>query len=312
MADSIEISVVSPVYGAASLLPELITRIHKAVKQITNNYEIILVEDNSPDNSWEIIKRLSISDDKILGLSLSRNFGQQYALNAGFDKANGNWIVTLDCDLQDDPERIIDLYNEAKKDYDIVFASRVNRRDGFLKKLGSRLFYKTLGYLTNTEQDNSIGNYILYNKKVIEAMASIGDYYKYYPMLNRWVGFKTKVLPIEHAERKDNVKSSYSFKKRLRLAFTTIIAFSDKPLRLVLKLGIALVFISLIVALILIVRYFLVGETVSGWLSLFISVWLLSGIIILVLGLLGVYLGKIFETVKHRPTYIIRESTKEI
>jgi len=312
MADSIEISVVSPVYGAASLLPELITRIHKAVKQITNNYEIILVEDNSPDNSWEIIKRLSISDDKILGLSLSRNFGQQYALNAGFDKANGNWIVTLDCDLQDDPERIIDLYNEAKKDYDIVFASRVNRRDGFLKKLGSRLFYKTLGYLTNTEQDNSIGNYILYNKKVIEAMASIGDYYKYYPMLNRWVGFKTKVLPIEHAERKDNVKSSYSFKKRLRLAFTTIIAFSDKPLRLVLRLGITLVFISLIVALILIVRYFLVGETVSGWLSLFISVWLLSGIIILVLGLLGVYLGKIFETVKHRPTYIIRESTKEI
>lgn len=312
MADSIEISIVSPVYGAASALPELITRIHQTVRQITENFEIILVEDNSPDNSWEVIKRLSVSDDKILGISLSRNFGQQYALNAGFDKARGNWIVTMDCDLQDEPERIIDLYNEAKKGFDIVFASRVNRQDGFIKKLGSRMFYKTLGYLTNTEQDNSIGNFVLYNKKVIEAMASIGDYYKYYPMLNRWVGFKTKVLPIKHAERKDNIKSSYSFKKRLRLAFTTIIAFSDKPLRLVLRLGITLVFISLIVALILIVRYFVVGETVSGWLSLFISVWLLSGIIIMVLGLLGVYLGKIFETVKQRPTYIIKESTKEI
>lgn len=312
MADPIEISIVSPVYGAASALPELITRIHQTVSQITNNFEIILVEDNSPDNSWEVIKRLSVSDDKILGLSLSRNFGQQYALNAGFDKARGNWIVTMDCDLQDEPERIIDLYNEAKKGFDIVFASRVNRQDGFIKKLGSRMFYKTLGYLTNTEQDNSIGNFVLYNKKVIEAMASIGDYYKYYPMLNRWVGFKTKVVPIKHAERKDNVKSSYSFKKRLRLAFTTIIAFSDKPLRLVLRLGITLVFISLIVASILIVRYFIVGETVSGWLSLFISVWLLSGIIIMVLGLLGVYFGKIFETVKQRPTYIVKESTEEI
>jgi len=311
MDDSIEISIISPVYGAAILLPELVARIHKAVKQITGNYEIILVEDNSPDNSWEVIKQLSISDDKILGLSLSRNFGQQYALNAGFDKAAGNWIVTLDCDLQDEPERIMDLYNEAKKDYDIVFASRINRQDGFIKKLGSRWFYKTLGYLTNTDQDNSIGNFILYNRKVIEAMASIGDYYKYYPMLNRWVGFKTKVLPVEHAERKDNVKSSYSFKKRLRLAFTTIIAFSDKPLRLVLRLGIFLVFISLIVALILIVRYFIVGVTVSGWLSIFISVWLLSGIIIMVLGLLGVYMGKIFETVKHRPSYIIKESTND-
>lgn len=309
---SIKFSVISPVYGAESLLPELIERIHKSVSQISMDYEIILIEDNSPDNSWEIIKQLSVNDDKIHGISLSRNFGQQNALNAGFDAANGDWIVTLDCDLQDEPERILDLYNEAVKGYDIVFSSRINRKDTFLKKLGSRLFYKTLSYLTDTDQDHSIGNFILYRRNVVEAMITIGDYHKYYPLLNKWVGFKTMKLPIMHAERKDNIKSSYSFRKRLNLAFTTIVAFSDKPLRLVLKFGITLVIISFVFVLILVVRYIFLGEKVSGWLSTILSIWILSGIIIAILGLLGTYIGKIFETVKNRPTYIIKDTTENL
>lgn len=309
--NSIKFSIISPVYEAAKLLPELVQRISSSVSKITDNYEIILVEDNSKDNSWEVIKQLAAHDDKIVGISLSRNFGQQYALNAGFDNADGDWIVTLDCDLQDEPERIIDLYNEAVKGYDIVFAGRVERKDGYLKILGSRLFYKILGYLTETDQDHSIANFVLYRKNVIESMASLGDYHKYYPMLNKWVGFKTITLPIKHAARKDNKKSSYSFKKRLRLAFSTIVAFSDKPLRLVLKLGISVVTISFIFALILVIRYIASGEKVSGWVSIFLSVWILSGIIIIILGLLGTYIGKIFETVKNRPTYIIKEKIKK-
>ncbi|MDD4645723.1 MAG: glycosyltransferase family 2 protein, partial [Bacteroidales bacterium] len=242
--NAIKFSIISPVYGAAKLLPELVRRIHDSVSGITNQYEIILVEDNSRDDSWEIIKQLAAEDDKIVGISLSRNFGQQPALNAGFDAADGDWIVTLDCDLQDEPERIIDLYQEALKGYDIVFASRVERKDGWLKIVASKLFYKILGYLTETEQDHSIANFVLYKKSVVDSMASLGDYHKYYPMLNKWVGFKTIKLPIKHAARKDNKKSSYSYKKRLKLAFSTIVAFSDKPLRLVLKLGISLVSLS--------------------------------------------------------------------
>lgn len=303
----IEISIISPVYGASKLLPELILRIHNSVSILTNNYEIILIEDNSPDNSWEIINQISVTDKKIVGVSLSRNFGQQNALNAGFDLAKGNWIVTMDCDLQDEPERIIDLYTEAQKGYDIVFASRTDRKDGFIKKTGSWLFYKVLSYLTETEQDHSIANFILYKRKVVTAMAKMGDYHRYYPMINKWVGFKVSKLAIKHAERKDNIKSSYSFKKRLRLAFTTIIAFSDKPLRLVLRLGIFLVFSSFLIALILVIKYLFLHENVNGWLSIFLSVWLLSGIIIIILGLLGVYIGKIYETVKNRPTYLIKE-----
>ena len=304
-----KLSVISPIYGAASVLPELVKRIHNTACKITDDYEILLVEDNSPDNSWEIIKQLSESDSKIVGLSLSRNFGQQSALNAGFDRATGDWIVTLDCDLQDEPERIIDLYNEGIKGYDIVFASRVNRKDNAIKKLGSRLFYKALGYLTDTEQDNSIGNFVLYKRKVVEAMSSIGDYHRYYPMLNRWIGFNTTKLPVQHAERKDNVDSSYSMRKRLRLAFATIIAFSDKPLRMVLKFGISLVFISALAAIILIARYFILGVTVTGWLSVFISIWMLSGIIIMILGLIGSYIGKVFNEAKNRPAYIVKETT---
>ena len=309
--ENIKFSIISPVYGAETLLPELVAKINEAVSQITSNYEIILVEDNSPDRSWEIIKQLSANDNKIVGLSMSRNFGQQNALNAGLDYASGDYIVTLDCDLQDEPKRIIELYNEALKGFDIVFASRQNRKDGFLKKLFSKLFYKILSYLSETELDSSIANFVLYKRKVVKAMASVGDYYRYYPMLNQWVGFKTTKLLIPHAERKDNKASSYSFKKRLTLAFTTIISFSDKPLHLVLKLGISIVGLFFVLALGFVLRYFILDIQVSGWLSIFLSVCLLSGIMIIIMGILGVYMGKIFDTVKNRPVYLIKEVIKK-
>jgi polyisoprenyl-phosphate glycosyltransferase len=181
------------------------------------------------------------------------------------------------------------------------------RQDGFLKKLFSKLFYMVLGYLTETKQDHTIANFVLYKRKVIDAMSRMGDYYKYYPMLNHWVGFRTTKLEIPHAKRKDNKSSSYSFKKRMRLAYTTIIAFSDKPLRIVLKFGISMVAICSLVAIILVIRYFTTNIEVSGWLSIFLSIWFLSGIMILILGLLGVYVGKIFDSIKNRPTYLIKE-----
>jgi dolichol-phosphate mannosyltransferase len=302
-------SIISPVYGAAKILHELVDRINQAVLRITDDYEIILVEDNSPDNSWEIIESLSKQNPKVKGLRLSRNFGQQYALAAGFDHARGDWVVTIDCDLQDDPAFIYDLYSEALNNYDVVFASRKNRQDGIIKKLGSRVFYAMLGYLTDTIQDHSIANFILYRRTAVDAMAKIGDFYRYYPMLNKWIGFKTIKKEIPHSKRVDGKKSSYSMRKRIALAFTTIIAFSDKPLRIVLKVGLFLVLLSTIFAIVLIVMYFVQEKTVSGWLSVFVSIWFFYGIIISILGLIGTYIGKIFETVKRRPTYLISQQT---
>jgi dolichol-phosphate mannosyltransferase len=195
--------------------------------------------------------------------------------------------------------------------YDIVFAGRMERKDGFVKKTASLLFYKLLGYLTETNQDHSIANFILYRRKVVDAMAKMGDYYRYYPMLNKWIGFKTTKILVRHAERKDRRSSSYSYRKRMNLALNTIISFSDKPLRLILKLGISLVSVTFSIALVLVFRYIATGKEVSGWLSVFLSIWLLSGITIIILGVLGIYLGKLFETVKHRPTYLINEIARK-
>lgn len=301
------ISAVSPVYGAASLLPELTARLGATLSAITEDYEIILVEDNSPDESWHVIKQLAAVDNRIKGVRLSRNFGQQNAINAGLDLAQGEWVVTLDCDLQDVPENISNLYSKAAEGYDIVFASRKNRQDSWGKRAGSRAFYRILGYLSETGLDHSIANFVIYNRKAVEAMKSLGDYYRYYPMINRWIGFNAAVLEVEHAKRKDDKKSSYSFRKRFVLAMMTIMAFSDKPLRMVMKFGIGLVLFSTLFAVALVIRYLFMDITVSGWLSIFLSIWFLAGIIILILGILGMYLGKVFETVKQRPSYIISE-----
>lgn len=298
-------SIISPVYGAAASLRELVHRIKTSVETITDNYEIILVEDHGPDTSWEIVQQLCASDPKIIGIRHSRNFGQQYAINCGLDHARGQWIVTLDCDLQDRPEEIVNLYYEAQKGYDIVLASRQNRQDDFLKKFFSHLFYRLLSYLTDTHMDASVANFAIYHHKVVDALRSMNDYYRYYPTMIHWVGFRLTKLPITHAERPDGKRSSYNFRKRLTLAFDTIISFSDKPLRLTVKLGLFISLITAVLAIVLVVRYFVKAEAVSGWTSTFLSIWFISGLVITILGMIGIYVGKIFENVKGRPSYIV-------
>lgn len=301
------ISVISPVYGASGLLEELVRRISESVSKITESYEIILVEDHGPDDSWQKIKAICQKDKGVIGIRHSRNFGQQYAINCGLDHARGEWVVTLDCDLQDRPEEIINLYKKAQEGYDIVLASRQNRKDDFLKKLFSRMFYRALSYLTDTHQDASLANFSLYHRNVVEALKSMNDYVKYYPTMIHWIGFRMAKLEIEHASREDGKRSSYSFKKRLTLAFDTIVSFSNKPLRLTVKLGIFILVFATLFAIALVISYFFTDISVSGWASTFLSLWFLAGIIITILGMIGIYVGKIFETVKRRPSYIVGE-----
>jgi polyisoprenyl-phosphate glycosyltransferase len=301
------ISVISPVYGAASVLEELVERIGHAVSRITDNYEIILVEDYSPDDSWEKIKAICAKNKRVTGIRHSRNFGQQYAINCGLDHSRGEWVVMLDCDLQDRPEAIPALYEKAQQGFDIVLVSRRNRRDEFLKKMFSGLFYRTLNYLTDTNQDPTVANFALYHRKVVNALASMSDYNRYYPTMIHWVGFRLTRLEIEHAERTDGKTSSYNFRKRLSLAFDTIVSFSDKPLRLTVKLGLLISLVTALLAVGLVVRYFMVDVNVSGWTSMFLSFWFLSGMIITILGMVGIYVGKIFEKVKNRPAYLVGE-----
>jgi len=304
--EDILISVVSPVYRAENLVDKLVERIVGAVSKITDRYEIVLVEDRGPDGSWEKIKENCAKNERVRGVRLSRNFGQQYAIAAGFDHSRGEWVVVMDCDLQDNPEEIVKMYAKALEGYDIVLASRRNRKDNFLKKLFSKYFYALLSYLTETKQDGTVANFALCHRKVIDAMASMKDYNRYFPTMVKWVGFRLTTLSIEHVEREDG-KSSYTFKKRLRLAVDTILSFSDKPLRLTIKLGVFILMSSFLFAAFLVVRYIYADVTVTGWASTFLSLWFLSGVIISVMGMVGLYIGKIFEGIKQRPTYIVDE-----
>lgn len=302
------ISIVSPVYRAEKLVDELVRRISASVADITQEYEIILVEDRGPDQSWARIAANAARDSRIKGVRLSRNFGQHRAITAGLEHCTGTWVVVLDCDLQDRPEEIPRLLAQAQLGYDIVFAKRVDRRDTWLKRLFSRAFYRVLSYLTETTQDPTIANFGIYHRKVIDAVVSLRENIRYFPTMVRWVGFRTAAIAVEHAERGEGT-SSYNFSRLVNLALDIILAYSDKPLRLTVKLGL-LVSVAAFVMIISTFYRFLTGSIiVLGYTSIVLSVWFFSGLILSVLGMVGLYLGKTFEQVKNRPIYLVDETT---
>lgn len=299
-------SIVSPVYKAAEILPVLVNRINSSMGSITKSYEVILVDDGCPSDSWAVIESLANEFPNIIGLKLSRNFGQHYAITAGLENARGEWIVVMDCDLQDQPEEIEKLYLKACEGFDIVLACRNQRLDSFIKVKLSLLFYRILGYLTGSEQDPTIANFGIYNRKVINAIVSLRESIRYFPTMVKWVGFCKAKIDVEHAQRHSG-QTSYNFIKLFRLGLDIILAYSDKPIRLVVKLGILISCMSLIIAAKTFIDYVQGEIIVLGYASLLISIWLLSGIIISILGVVGLYVGKTFEGVKNRPLYIIEK-----
>ncbi len=302
--NGIYLSIISPVYYGEKLVDKLVSEIEKNVIPITDNYEIILVEDHSPDKSWEAIHTICSKNPNVKGIKLSRNFGQHYAITAGLEHARGEWIIVMDCDLQDRPDQIPKLFEKTKEGYDLILARRTVRMDSPLKKLSSVLFYKLFGYLTDTEQDPTIANFGVYRRNVIEAILSMKDHIRYFPTMSQWVGFNKAYIDVEHGEREEGT-STYSWKRLIKLAINNIIAFSLKPLRITVQIGLTISIISAVMGIFYLLRYLLGHTTVSGFTSLIISVWFLAGIIIFILGIIGMYLGKVFEKVKDRPIYII-------
>ncbi len=300
------ISIVSPVYRAEKILPILVSEINLVMERIGEDYEIILVDDRSPDNSWEVMKVLSSQNSKIKSIRMSRNFGQHSAIFAGLTKTKGDWVVVMDCDMQDQPKEIAKLYKKALEGYDIVLGQRENRKDKFLKKLSSKLFYKVFNYLSGGQFNNEIGNFGIYKKKVIDSILNINDYIKFFPLFINWVGFKSTSIPIEHSSREEG-KSSYSISRLLKLAFNVIISFSDKPLRLFINFGLGISILSFILGIYYLYLAVTHRITQPGFSSLILSIWFLSGIIISCIGIVGVYLGKTFDQTKNRPTFIIDE-----
>ena len=299
-----DISVVIPVYGCREALKTLHQRLTSALKKITENYEIVFVNDDCPQNSWQVIEEICGTDSKTVGIELSRNFGQMKAILAGLDYSSGDWVVVMDCDLQDSPEEIINLYNKALEGYDVVFAKRMRRKDGKIKTWMSNMFYKVYSYASGVEYDPALCNFSISNRKVIEYYCSMRELHRAFVMYIKWMGFKQAYIEVEHNKRYEG-KSGYNFKKRFKMAIDILTSQSDKLIRLMTGVGICISVISFIFAIINIVRYFTM-DIVSGYSSTIIALFLIGGLIITSVGIVGIYVGSIFMEVKKRPLYLIR------
>lgn len=303
----IEISVVSPVYRSAPIVKSFVERLVAALQSMTIRYEIILIDDGSSDESWNEIVQQCNADNNVKGIKLSKNFGQHHAITAGLDRAKGNWVVVMDSDLQDQPEEIHRLYNKAKEGFDIVFARRVNRADAFRKSFSSQIFYKVFSYLSGIKQDGSIANFGIYSRKTVNAINSLREPMRAFSPMARWVGFKKTTIDVEHHQRSEG-RSTYTWSKLINLALDISIAYSDKPLKMAVKLGLFISFMAFLFTIYNLVAYFSGEIKVVGYASLIISIWFLSGLIILILGVVGLYVGKTFEGIKNRPLYIEDET----
>ena len=309
-SDIPHISVVIPVFGYELDLNALYERLNKTLIKINDNFEIIMVNDNSPDNAWVVIKRLAKQNQCVKGINLSRNFGQHQAVSAGLEFVRGTWCIVMDCDLQDQPEEIIKLYNEAQKGYEIVMARRLLRKDRVINRVTSRLFYILFNYLTDQKLDNRVANFGIYSKKVIDEINNFRERDRSFGLLVNLVGFSKKIINVEHDKRRIG-PSGYSFKKRFRMAENHIFSHSIKPLRIAVRIGVITTIISVLYALYLIIKYIIYSSSVPGWTSLMVSLFFLFGVLITLLGVVGLYVGKIYNEVKKRPLYIIDSMTFE-
>lgn len=304
---NIFISVVTPVYKCEECIKTLYDRLKIVLGDISQDFEIIFVNDASPDNSWDVIRNISNSDHRVKGINFSRNFGQHHAITAGVDHAEGDYVVIMDCDLQDQPEEITKLYAKIQEGYDFVMGRRSKRKDSIFKKIASRLFYKVFDYLSGTKNDWTVANFGIYKRVVIKNLRKFGEHHRFFPYFVNWMGFKKGYVEIDHSQRSSG-KSSYTFRKLLLLALNNIVAFSNKPLRLSIKIGFTIALISFFYAVYLLVMYLFHDIAVAGWTSVMVSVWFIGGLLFANMGVLGLYVGKIFDETKNRPLYIIKET----
>ncbi len=299
------LSVVSPVYRAEEIVPELVRRITEEASKITDRFEIVLVDDGSPDRSWSRIAEACARDPRVKGVQLSRNFGQHYAITAGLDHARGRWVVVMDCDLQDDPKYIRDLYDKAREGYEIVYTVKERREHGAAKNLFGHLFAAGLNWLSSGRGvDANVGAFSILSRTAVEAFRQVRDTHRHYLVVLRWLGFDSAAVAIEHRKRHKG-RSSYTFKALVRHAVDGFTSQSDRLLYLAIGVGFLFFTASILAAAFLVIRYFLHGFK-EGWTSIMVLILLSTSMVLLSIGVVGIYIGKVFDQVKQRPLYLVQ------
>lgn len=290
------------------MIDELARRLIKSISSLTSDFEIIFIDDGSPDNAWEVIVKNASRDARVKGIKFSRNFGQHHAFTAGLDVCTGDWVVVMDSDLQDRPEEIPKLYTKAKEGYDVILARRMERQDGILKRLSNWIFYRIFNALTNMDYDSRVGVFRIISKRTVCQFRTMREQHRFLNGLIRWMGFSTATVDVLHGKRPDG-KSSYTLRKLLGFALDIIVSYSERPLKVALFFGFLMALLSFLFGIVFLIKAFIYGSPITGWSSLIISIYFLGGITIMVLGMIGIYVGKTFSEVKKRPLYIVSQTT---
>ena len=300
-----EISVVVPVYNCDGCLHALHERLTRTLTPLVDSWELILVDDRSRDASWTTAQDLAAADDHVKALRLSRNFGQHAAITAGVAESSGRWTVVMDCDLQDPPEAVRDLYAKALEGHDIVFAKRRVRRQSALRRLANRAYFRLRRALSGVDLETEHSNLSMMSEKARRAFLAVPDQHRNFLLILYWLGFDRTSIEFEHAERFAG-KSSYTFGSLVRVAVDGLFFQTTALLRWIVYLGFVMAGSSVALAAFFVYQY-LTRVTYPGWTSLAVLLLLIGGFVIIAVGLTGLYLGKVFEQVKGRPLYLVDE-----
>jgi glycosyltransferase involved in cell wall biosynthesis len=301
-----KISVISPVYNEEACVPELCRQLLNVLPPLAEDFEIILVDDGSRDGSWEVIRELGSRYSQIKGLRFSRNFGHHYAITAGLDQATGDWTVVMDSDLQDPPSAIAELMAKAREGYDVVLGRRRRRQFSWFKNISAKIFYCVFRYVTDSRYDGEAGVYRIMSRQVVETLRRLPEVDRFFPALVDWVGFRQGHIYVSHGKRYAG-ETKYPLRKQIALAVNAMLSFSDKPIVVIVYFGLTVAVLSLLYAAYIVLRGVFGTIAMLGYASIFTAVSFFGGMTIATLGLVGLYVGRIFRQVKGRPIYIVAE-----
>ncbi len=299
----VELSVVIPVYGCGECLRALHARLRKALAGLAAPYELVFVDDRSPDGAWPVLRALAAEDPAVRVLRLSRNFGQHAAITAGLAQSRGAWTVVMDCDLQDPPEEIPRLLAKAREGYDVVLSRRHKRRQPVLRRIAAVSYFRLRRALVKGELDNNMTNLSILSRKVVDAFLSLRDRDRQYLLMIEWLGFRRATIEVRQSDRHAG-RSAYSLEALLRVAVDGLFFESTALLRWVVYAGFCLAGLGVLLALYALVA-FLAGGSLPQWTALPMLILVLTGFIIISTGVTGLYVGKIFDQVKGRPLYVV-------
>lgn len=300
---------VVPVYRCQSCLDELVARLKNALADCAASYEILLVEDRGGDGSWETIKQIAARKPEVIGIQLSRNFGQHNAVMAGLDRASGDWVVVMDCDLQDRPEDVPLLLEAARGGSDVVVARFTERPGTLFGRLVSRSFYRTFSLLSGFQYRDGERSFRVMSRKVVNQLCLMREQMRSIGPLCHWLGFDTHHVELPYTTRVAG-QSSYNSRRLFKVATRAIVAFSDRPLWISIWLGIMISLASMLMGL-WVVLLAVLGNPTPGWASEVVLLFFLGGLLLLNMGILGIYIGRVFDEVKARPLYVVSSTTNQ-